>query len=79
MLTARPMAADMPRRTCLTVRPWEPIDVSTKPWRKCPASLPEMTQPLSRRMLPRVGEAGDGMGVAVLDRMVRCPASSPCR
>ena len=41
----------MPRITRLTVLPWAPNDVSTKPCRKCPAS-PEITQPLSSRMLP---------------------------
>ncbi len=34
----------------------------------CAASL-EMTSPLSRRMLPAVGEAGDGMGHAVFQGM----------
>ena len=51
MLIAGREADDMPRMTRWTVRPWEPIEVSTKPLRKCPASFPT-TQPFSRRILP---------------------------
>ena len=72
MLIASPeAAAAMPSRTRRTVRPWLPIDVSTKPERKCPASLPSMTQPLSSRMLPRGGEPRDGMGRAVFQDVIR--------
>ena len=69
MLIARCDAADMPRITRCTVRPWEPNEVSTKPCRKCPASLADDPAVIEPDVAVR-RESGDGLGHAVLERVL---------
>ena len=70
MLTALPMAADMPRITCLTVRPCVPDRRLDEAVAEMPGLLAGDHPAVIEPDVAGLGEAGDGMGVAVPDGMV---------